>query len=163
MRRDADGVRQVEPVQHQPKRAHVAKRGVREHGGHPEATRADLPNERLRLSPLLLKGDLGGDARLRACRRGHPRDREIQRHPHQVRACARPQRGGDRRLAIDDLSLQAGILPGDADRRGALFEKRRRVDQQRPFALRQHLAHATTPHAVGRATGRWVMKCWNAW
>ena len=103
-RRDAERIRQLQAMQGAAQRRVVAEFRVAEHGGDLEARRADLPQQRERQAPLLLKPQRRRNLRALPRLGRQPRLGQIQRGAQHPGAHARPERGGDGHLAVGDFA-----------------------------------------------------------
>ena len=135
-------------MQHGAKDAIVAKLGIGEHGGHREATRAHLPQQRQRLAPFCLEADARRDARLLAGRVGDPFFGQIERSAEQVCPNPGPERRRDGDLTIGDLPQRATVLARDTDRLPPLFRETGAVEDQHSLVFGNQRAQLA-PDAFG--------------
>jgi len=148
-RRNAQRIGQAQPMQHLADRPVVAVFGVGHHRGQGQAGRSRAAHQRQGEPPLLLKDDGHGNPRRGAADGvARPRLGQIEQGTHRPRALSRPQRGGDRDLAIRHFAQRAAVLARRPDRMGTRLGKARLVEDQNAGALGD-LRSQPAPHDLG--------------
>ena len=150
--RNPHRIGQTQPMQHGAKQTIVAKFRIRQDTRHRESAGPGLAQQQERLAPFFLKAEGNGNTRLGARGGGEPLGRDIQGGAKEIRAGARPQRGGDGHLTIGNLAQRAGILACHAHRMRPLLRKARAIENQQAFPFGNHRPQAT-PDGIG-APGR---------
>ena len=114
MRRNAQRVGKIEPVQRFPKDRDVAVRGVGQHSRARQTRGPSPPEECQREAPLFLKPHLRRHLNAFAPRAiARPLGRQIQRRAQQPRTALGPQKDRRGHLAIGDLAECAAVLARD--------------------------------------------------
>ena len=136
-------------MQHLAHRPVVAVFGVGDHGGQGQAGRPCAAHQRQGEAPLLLKHQAHRDPRFGAPHQiARPAFGHIEQGPQRPRALSRPQRGGDRDLAIRDLAQRAAVLARRPHRMRTRFGEARFVEDQNAGALGQSRPQPT-PDRLG--------------
>lgn len=147
LRRNTDGIRHAQSMQGRTKRRDIPELGIGKDGGQGQPRGSRLSQQAQGHPPLFLKANRGWNSRLLPRVGRQPLLGQIQGRAETPAPEAGPQRSGDRHLAIRDFAERATVLPGHADRRGALLRKAGAIEDQHASPLGQYGAQAP-PDAI---------------